>query len=145
MATRTAHTAKPRQLLAQGTWSRGPQAFKVNFATDLDVAHADGDIVRACRIPKRFRVTHMEVSFDDLGTGILMNVGHAAVDGAPAAVATYWGTAVDVAAAAGRHRSIAHPFDTGDDEYYVILTISGAAVLTGVLWVIYDGEFLGGR
>lgn len=85
------------------------------------------DVLRICRIPAGARVDDFKAVFDDCGTGVTLDFGYAPVnpsDG-PAAVDDYWGSAIDVAAAAGAHRSLAHPI-TFDYDVYVTATVGGA-------------------
>jgi len=87
-----------------------------------------GDVLRICRIPAGGRVDDMKLVFDDCGTSMTLKLGYAPVNSAdgPSAVDDYWGTGIDVAAAAGAHRSIAHPI-TFDYDVYVTVTVATAA------------------
>lgn len=87
-----------------------------------------GDVLRIQKLPAGARVDDMKLVFDDCGTGMTVKMGYAPVnttDG-PAAVDDYWATGLDVATAAGVHRSLAHPI-TFDYDVYVTVTVATAA------------------
>jgi hypothetical protein len=104
-----------------------------------------GDVLRICKIPAGARVDDLKLVFDDCGTSMTIKIGYAPVNSAdgPSAVDDYWGTGVDVATAAGAHRSIAHPI-LFDYDVYVTVTVATAA-FTGSpkLSVVASGEYVG--
>ena len=86
------------------------------------------DVLRIQRLPAGARVDEKKLVFDDCGTGMTLKLGYAPVNPAdgPSAVDDFWGTGIDVAAAAGVFRSAAHPI-TFDFDVYVTATVAGAA------------------
>lgn len=106
---------------------------------------ASGDILRIMRVPAGARVDEMTLKFDDCGAGMTVKLGYEPVVSAdgPSTVDDYWGSAIDVATAAGKHDSIAHPIQF-DYDVYVIVTVASAS-FTGSpkLTAIAKGEFVG--
>jgi len=87
----------------------------------------NADVLRIQRLPAGARVDEAKLVFDDCGTSVTAKLGYAPVDPSlgPSAVDDFWGTGIDVAAAAGVFRSAAHPI-TFDFDVYVTVTVGGA-------------------
>lgn len=106
---------------------------------------ADADVLRIGKIPAGSRVDDMKLVFDDCGTGMTVKIGYAPVkssDG-PSAVDDYWGTGIDVATAAGVHRSAAHPISFDYDVYVTVTVASAAFTGSPKLTAVAVGEFVG--
>lgn len=97
-------------------------------------------------IPAGTRVTEVEIAFDDCGTSCNLDIGFEpdTPDG-PAANLTYWATDIDVATAAGRFRSNAHPI-TFERDVRLVGTVGGAG-FTGSprVSVVVGGKVVGVR
>jgi hypothetical protein len=103
------------------------------------------DVLKILQLPAGARVDDAKLVFDDCGTGMTLKFGYMPVnsDDGPSAVDDYWGTGIDVATAAGVHRSAAHPI-TFDYPVWVTATVASAA-FTGSpkLSAVMSGEATG--
>jgi hypothetical protein len=122
----------------------GPFGNAFHRAYKAAGAPANGEKFYLGVIPAGTEVSGFSTVYDDFGTAITFDYGFEPVDPVvgPAANATYWFNALDVATAAGRAQSVAKPvrFNTA---VKLVVTVHGTISGSPEVYSVVSGESLG--